>query len=154
MKRLAILALVLASSPAWARSEKTEPFTPAEVFPTAVRFLRIDAGVKIVEKDADAGYVLFDLTEDKHVFRGALELVKTTVEGRDSVRLVLRIDDRPAYVEQMLLDKLDAKLRAELRPTAPRKKPADKVDDKDKPAEPGSGSGSSNTGSAGSGSSS
>jgi hypothetical protein len=115
MRRLLVVALVLgASAPAYARSEKIEPWDPAQVFPIAVRFLRIDVGVKIVEKDADDGYVLFDLDEDKRTFRGALELVKTHEGGRDSVRLVLRIDDRPDYEEQMLLDRLDVKLREEL----------------------------------------
>jgi hypothetical protein len=125
VRRLVALALVLASAaPAWAKSEKSEPWDAAQVFPIAVRFLRIDAGVKIVEKDADAGYVLFDLDEDKHTFRGALELVKTHDGGRESVRVVLRIDDRPDYEEQMLLDKLDVKLRDELGvPRDPPHKP-------------------------------
>jgi hypothetical protein len=128
MRRLlliaALMSIVSIAPAAWARSEKVEPYEATEVFPTAVRFLRIDAGVKIVEKDADAGYVLFDLTEDHKTFHGSLELIKTDVDGRVSVKLVLHIEDRPAYVEQLLLDKLDAKLRAELRPTrVPPKKP-------------------------------
>jgi hypothetical protein len=134
MRRASILLLVCLSTPAFARSEKNEPFDAAQVFPAAVRFLRIDAGVKIVEKDADSGYVLFDLDEDKHTFRGALELVKTTVDGRESVRLVLRIEDRPEYEEQMLLEKLDQKLRHELGHT---KEPAPAK----KKEEPGTGTG-------------
>ena len=147
MRRALALALVFAlvgvSAPAFARSERTEPFDAARVFPAAVRFLRIDAGVKIVEKDADSGYVLFDLDEDKHTFRGALELVKTTVDGRESVRLVLRIEDRPEYEEQMLLEKLDVNLRHELgHPKEPVKKKN----------ETGSGSGSGSGSDTGSGS--
>lgn len=144
--RLALVCVLLAiSTPALARSDKTEPFEPAEVFPIAVRFLRIDAGVKIVEKDAEDGYVLFDLEEDKHTFRGALELVKTEVEGRVSVTLVLRIEDRPEYVEQMLLDKLDVKLRQELGHPKPPPAPKDKA----KP-DPGEGTGTGTGGGTGS----
>jgi hypothetical protein len=138
MRPVLVSILVALAAPAAAQSEKTEPFAATEVFAPTVRFLRIDAGVKIVEKDADAGYVLFDLTEDKHTFRGALELVKTQVEGRESVRLVLRIADRPSYVEELLLEKLDAKLRGELRPT----KIPPKADKPAAPKEPGAESGS------------
>ena len=136
MRRALVLALLLtAAAPAWAKSEKVEPWTAADVFPTAVRFLRIDAGVKIVEKDAEAGYVLFDLSEEGHTFRGALELAKAELDGREAVRLVLRIDDRPDYEEQMMLDKLDAKIRGELgMPKKPEKKP-DKDTDKGKDAD-------------------
>ncbi|HTJ42460.1 MAG TPA: hypothetical protein VL463_10225 [Kofleriaceae bacterium] len=141
MKALLVVGFLAISAPAFARSEKTEPFEPAEVFPIAVRFLRIDAGVKIVEKDADDGYVLFDLTEDKHTFRGSLELVKTEENGRVSVRIVIKIEDRPEYVEQMYLDKLDVKIRAELghpkAPPPPKKKPDE---------EPGPSTGSRRTG--------
>jgi hypothetical protein len=144
VRTLLVASILAIAAPAYARSEKTEPFEPAEVFPVAVRFLRIDAGVKIVEKDADDGYVLFDLQEDKHTFRGALELVKAEVDGRVSVRLVLRIDDRPEYEEQMLLDKLDVKLRQELghpkAPPPPKKKPDDKGETQDPGAGTGTGS--------------
>lgn len=139
-----VVVLLSVAAPAWARSEKIEPFDVAQIFPTAVRFLRIDANVKIVEKDADAGYVLFDLTEDKHVFRGALELVKTEVDGRDAVRLVLRIDDRPEYEEELLLEQLDTKIRSELGhpKKAPEKKPGDEKTDPGTGAGTGTGTGS------------
>ncbi len=152
-RALFVLAISSMAAPAWARSEKTEPFDAAQIFPTAVRFLRIDANVKIVEKDADAGYVLFDLTEDKHVFRGALELVKTEVDGREAVRLVLRIDDRPEYEEELILEKLDAKIRSELghpkkAPPRDEKKrpPADDGKPDDRPADPGAGPGTGSGG--------
>ena len=107
-------ALVLAMpADAGARSERTVGWTAARVFPTAVRFLRIDAHATIVEKDADAGYVLFDLKEEGHVFRGALELVAFEKDGRESVRMILRIEDRPEYVEVGMLDRLERKLRGE-----------------------------------------
>ena len=140
MRRALVVAMVLGlAAPAWAKSEKTEPFDPAAAFPVAVRFLRVDLGVKIVEKDADTGYVLFDLDEDKRTFRGALELVKTEVDGRASVRLILRLDDRPDYEEQLLLDKLDVKLRHELTESPKAEKKPDKPSDK---AGAGTGSGS------------
>jgi hypothetical protein len=86
--------------------------------------------VAIVEKDADAGYVLFDLKEEGKTFRGALELVPFEKDGRQNVRLILRIEDRPEYVEVGMLDRLERKLRGE-RGQPPRAKDAPRPPAKD-----------------------
>jgi hypothetical protein len=124
------LLLVALTAIADARSEKTVGWTADKVFPTAVRFLRVDEGVTVVEKDADAGYVLFELEDDGKVYSGALELV-TLDDGK--LRLVLRIEDRPDYMEIGMLDRLERKLTEELGP--PKKKPK-KEAPKDPPKEP------------------
>lgn len=131
--RALVIAFVLAAAAASAsaKSEKTAPYDPHAAFPVAVRFLRVDLGVKIVEKDADTGYVIFELDEEKRTFRGALELVATESDGRASVRLILSLDDRPDYEEQMMLDKLEQKLKAELAVSPKSEKP----DKPDKPSE-------------------
>jgi hypothetical protein len=130
---LPALALVaLLSGVADARSEKTVGWTAAKVFPAAVRFLRIDEGVTIVEKDPEAGYILFDLADDGKTYRGALELVGLE-DGK--LRLVLHLEDRPDYMEIGMLDRLERKLRDELG-SPPRKPPAEKpkAEPKDPPA--------------------
>ena len=119
-------ALALAAAPADARTERPLGWTAAQVYPTALRFLVVDEGVKIVEKDAEIGYVLFDLTDEKKVFRGALELIPVENDP-PTVRLVLRIEDRPEYMEVGMLDRLERKLRDELGP--PPKKAAPKKPD-------------------------
>lgn len=121
---LVIALAAMAPRPAVARSEKTVAYAVARVFPAAVRFLRVDEGVEIVEKDGDAGYVLFELAQDGKVFPGALELVVTESAGRAAVKLVLRIEDRPSYVEVAMLERLERKLRAELGSEPPPVKPA------------------------------
>lgn len=130
-----LLALALAAvvpGAAAAKSDKTVVYPAEKVFAAAVRFLRVDEGVKIVEKDADAGYVMFELKQDGKTFPGALELVPTENAGRPAVRLMLRIEDRPSYVETAMLERLERKLRAELGseppPVPPKSAP--------KPAEP------------------
>ena len=123
MRALAFAAILAVASPAWARSEKTAPYDPQAAFAVAVRFLRVDLGVKIVEKDAETGYVIFELDEEKRTFRGALELVAAQADGRASVRLILTIEDRPEWEEQMMLDKLEQKLRAELQESPKIDKP-------------------------------
>jgi hypothetical protein len=144
-----VLALMMALAavaprPAAARSDRTLAYAVAKVFPAAVRFLRVDEGLTITEKDADAGYVMFELEQDGKTFPGALELVVTESAGRSAVKLVLRIEDRPSYVETAMLDRLERKLRAELGsepppvvkpPPAPPKadKSPEKPDDDKKP---------------------
>ncbi|MFT3699306.1 MAG: hypothetical protein QM831_39525 [Kofleriaceae bacterium] len=120
MRRLLIaLALCGASSPALARSQKTLAYPRPESFSTAVRFVRVDEGLKLVEKDVDAGYILFELHEEKKTFRGSLEVIDVLQDGRHAVRFVMTIEDRPEWQELDMLNRLEKKLRAELGAPAP-----------------------------------
>jgi hypothetical protein len=141
-RALASLLLLLATHTAWARSEKTVGYAREQVWPTVVRFLVVDEHVKITDKDADAGYVVFELREDGKTFRGALELISVVEDKRPRLKLVMQIDDRPDWVELAMLTRLDRKLYAELgspSPSAPSKPaPADppKSDDGGPPVSP------------------
>ena len=120
------LALALAAAvaaPAWARSEKTLAYQRAEVWPAAVRFLVVDEHVKVTEKDAEAGYVLFELRDDGKLFRGSLEVMTIVRDGRSAVRFVLQIADRPSWLEIAMLTRLETKLRAELGAPSPAPSP-------------------------------
>ena len=119
----AALGLMLATSVADARSEKTLAYQRDAAWPAAVRFLRVDARLKIIEKDADAGFVIFEYREDNKTFRGALEVIDVTKDGRKLVRFVIQIEDRPSWVEVEMLTKLERKLRAELGSPAPAPSP-------------------------------
>lgn len=130
---LVMMALV---GVAWGHAEKTLIYGFDRVWPAAVRFLRVDEGLTITEKDADAGYVLFELREDGKTFPGALELVRTADRGRDAIHLVLRIEDRPEYVEQGILDRLETKLLRELGDPPPPVKPPPRETPKDAPKDP------------------
>ena len=125
--RRVLLTLLLLCGVAQARSEKTLAYPRDSAWAAAVRFIRVDAKLKITEKDADAGYVIFELHEEKKTFRGSLELVDATKDGRHVVRFVLTIEDRPEWQEIELLNQLEQKLRAELGSPAPA--PTPKKDD-------------------------
>jgi hypothetical protein len=85
-----------------------------------VRFLRIDRNCAIREKDEAAGYILFDYPEGGKLHKGSLELVRTSDgDGRDITRVVATLPDLPHYLEQLLLDKLAAKLREDHGSPAP-----------------------------------
>ncbi|HUJ61897.1 MAG TPA: hypothetical protein VLX92_25505 [Kofleriaceae bacterium] len=130
MRRALVLALSLVSSAASARSEKTLAYPRAQAWPTAVRFIRVDEHLKVVEKDADAGYVLFELHEDKRTFRGSLEVIDVVQDGRHEVRFVIAIEDRPSWMELGMLDRLERKLRVELGAPAPEATPRPKEEPK------------------------
>jgi len=134
MRRFLLAAMLLAST-AHARTEKTLAYPHAEAWATAVRFIRVDAHLKVTEKDADAGYVLFELREDGKTFRGALELADVTTDGRHAVRFVLSIEDRPSWLEIELMNKLVGKLRAELGEPSPPASPPPPEEEKPKDGE-------------------
>jgi hypothetical protein len=112
-----------APAPAWARSEKTLAYGRDQVWSTAVRFLAVDEHAKITEKDADAGYVMFELRDEGKPYRGSLEVVTVSRDGRSAVRFVLQIADRPSWLELAMLARLEDKLRAELGSPSPPPSP-------------------------------
>jgi len=132
MRRI-LLCLLLATSSASARSEKTLAYPRDPAWAAAVRFIRVNAGLKVIEKDADAGYVIFEFKEEKKTFRGSLELIEVVKDGRKLVRFVMTIEDRPQWVEIELLTKLELKLRSELGAPAPQPSRPPKDQNKDKP---------------------
>lgn len=113
---------------AQARSAAVVPYPTPDVWPAAIRFLRVDQSYTVKEKDEPAGYVLFELTENKRAYRASLELVKTSdAEGRSATQLVCSMSDLPRRYEAALLDKLISKIRDERGPPPPppaRKPPA------------------------------
>ena len=142
--RLRLAALLLSStlaSSAWARSEKTLAYQRDDAWPAAVRFIRVDERLKITEKDPDAGYVLFELKEEGKTYRGSLEVMTVTIDGRTQVKFVMQIEDRPSWVEIAMLQRLERKLRAELgAPTPPpSKKPKDEPPKSEEPKPPADG---------------
>lgn len=134
---LASLLLIAAlSTTALARSEKTVAYTRDAVWPAAVRFLVVDEHVKVTDKDPDAGYVLFEIKEEGHTFRGSLEVMTVVRDKRTSVRFVLQIEDRPDWMEVSMLNRLERKLRAELGSPSPAptdQKPPSEPPPKDPP---------------------
>ena len=120
---VALASVASAGGDAAARSEKTLAYPRDQAWPAAVRFLAVDERLKLVEKDEGAGYVLFELRDEGKLFRGSLEVVVIAVEGRTLVRFVLTIEDRPSWLEAVMLGRLERKLRAELGSPAPAPSP-------------------------------
>lgn len=132
MLRRALLLVCLSTGIAAARAEKTLAYERDAVWSTVVRFVRVDERLKITEKDAEAGYVLFELREENKTFRGSLEIATILKDGRSYTRFVVTVESRPDYVETGMLNRLEHKLRVELGTPAPAPTPKPKEPEKPK----------------------
>lgn len=133
---LTLLVQFVMQPQALAKSNRKVSHSYENVWPATVRFLRIDEGLQITEKDSDTGYVLFEINDEGKVFIGALEVIRRKdYSDRDAVELVLQIKNRPSYMELRILDRLMAKLRKELghpKAAPPKKKTPDEPPAKEK----------------------
>lgn len=142
----AALPLGLNSQTAEARVEDSSAYSKAQTFSGALRYLRVDLGYEIVEKDPDAAYLLFKYVPSgqREPTNGSIEIVQS--EGR--VKVFVQLPRMPEYHERMLSTGLAKKLKAEYgEPPAPAKKPtkkpAKKPDDRDDKQPDGSGAAAS-----------
>jgi hypothetical protein len=106
-------------------------YTFEQTFGTATRLIRVDMGLKIKEKDAENGFLLFDYTSPesgKKPSPGSIECVRTP----RGVHVAVQLPAMPQYHEQVLVDALVRKLVQEhgappekARPPAPKPGPDD-----------------------------
>jgi hypothetical protein len=106
-----------------ARVEKTLRYSKTQSYHTALRFLRVDQGYKIIEKDLDSGYLLFEYTTEgsTRVTSGSIEVI----EREEDISLVVQLPQMPRHHETMLATGLLKKLRDDYG--EPRKQPKAKV---------------------------
>ncbi len=114
------------------------PYPMEQVWPTAVRYLRVDRGYTIVDKDADAGFILFDfpIGPDDRTGRGSVEVFATKdASGRPSASVNVTTDGGPLHLPHAIIEGLGDKLRRERgQPAAPPRPAPDAPDQpKDKP---------------------
>jgi hypothetical protein len=95
-----------------------------QVWPTAIRYLRIDRGYKVTDRDEEAGYMLFEFpVEGGRVGNGSVEMFATEdAAGRPSVSVSVNTGAGPVHLPNTILDGIAAKVRAERgQPVAPPK---------------------------------
>ena len=111
-----------------ARAEERLGYTKTQSYQAALRFLRVDHGYVVVEKDPDSGYLLFEYPlRDAGVTQGSIEVV----ERADSVALVVQLPKMPSYHERLLIEGLLKKLRDDYGAPPAQKKPTKEQDDPD-----------------------
>lgn len=115
------ILLSLCALTAQARTETVLQYSKAQTFSSALRYLRVDMGYSVTEKDPDAAYLMFEFprNDQKKLGQGTIEIVETD----QSVKLVVRVPELPEYQEQMLAEGLLTKLRSEHGDPPPRKAP-------------------------------
>ncbi len=125
------LAIGVASPAVPARVEARTGSSKAQAYHGALRYLRVDLGYEVTEKDADAAYVLFrfQASGKREPVNGSVEIVETG----DEVKLMVQIAELPGYYETVLRDGLLRKLRDEYgEPVSkPKEEPKDPPKDGD-----------------------
>jgi hypothetical protein len=103
------------------------PYPVDQVWGAAIRYLRVDRDYPIVDRDAETGYIVFEIPLGGDVRgRGALEAFSTKdASGRTSTRLQLSTEAGPTHLPHTLLEGIAAKVRTERgqAPSAPAPKP-------------------------------
>jgi hypothetical protein len=120
---LAGLAASALPQPADARVDGSSSYSKAQTYSGALRYVRVDMGYEVLEKDPEAAYLIFKYSipgGPKEPVTGTLEVV----EAAGGVRLFVSLPRMPEYQERIFRDGLLKKLREEYgAPPAVTKKP-------------------------------
>lgn len=106
------VATLLVVGRARARVEADSGYTKLQTYSGALRYLRVDLGYEVVEKDPDAAYLIFRYAPNrttKDPPTGTVEIVATD----SRVKVFVQIPRMPEYHERVLRDGLLKKLREE-----------------------------------------
>lgn len=118
--------IALSATGADAKSTYESRYGYERTWNAALRFVRVDNGWKVLEKDEASGYLLFDYRspESRKGTPGSFELVR----GKDAdepVSVLAQLPQMPRYHEQVLLDALAAKMRREYGDEPERRRPSE-----------------------------
>ncbi|MBN2529823.1 MAG: hypothetical protein JXR76_25760 [Deltaproteobacteria bacterium] len=117
MKNILILTVLcgvlLAGHGLAASMSKELTYSETVVWRCAVRFIRVDNGFQILEKDKETGYLLFEYRDAGISANGSLEVLKVVKNNREYVRVQMNIHGQPKYIESLLFKKLERKLKSE-----------------------------------------
>jgi hypothetical protein len=124
------LGTLLLGVPAGARVEAESGYSKAQTYSGALRYLRVDLGYEVLEKDPEAAYLVFRYQPPGQAKGGSTGTLEVVDRG-DNVRVFVRLPSMPEYHEVVLRDGLMKKLREEYG--IPRAK---KAPDKPAPSPP------------------
>jgi hypothetical protein len=134
---LAALAVVAPATPADARVDGGSSYSKAQTYSGALRYVRVDLGYEVVEKDPDAAYLIFKYTAPGGAKTSAVTGTLEVIEASGGVRVFVNLPRMPEYYERVFRDGLLKKLRDEYgAPTVVAKKPAEKPGAEKAPAPP------------------
>jgi len=117
---VAIVGLGAAAAVAWpsgdadAKGTYESQYGFERTWNAGLRLVRVDLSLKVTEKDEANGYLLFDYRSPESGAKpcpGSMEFIRNKDDG--AVRVVVQISQMPGYHEQVMVDALARKLRAE-----------------------------------------
>jgi hypothetical protein len=124
---LPALAVATLTQPVVARVDGSSSYSKAQTYSGALRYVRVDLGFEVVEKDPEAAYLIFKYTPPGSAKGSSVTGTLEVVEAGSGVRVFVSLPRMPEYHERVLRDGLLKKLRDEYgAPPAPAKKPAEK----------------------------
>jgi len=121
---IVLAALILCTGRATARVGGSCEYSKAQTYSGALRYLRVDLGYEVTERDPDAAYLIFRYQlpgQGKATATGTVEIV----DADGHVKLFVQIPTMPEYHERVLRDGLVKKLHDEYGapPQPPHKVP-------------------------------
>jgi hypothetical protein len=131
----ALPLLVAVESTAWARAEAEVGYTREQAFSAALRYLRVDLGYEVTEKDPDAAYLLFSFAAPevaRKTAHGSIEVI----QRKRTVRVLISLPELPSYREEVLKRGLLDKLRTEYGEPSTEEEPPEKAPPKKPEGEP------------------
>jgi hypothetical protein len=136
LSSLLALAVGLCALAADARVDGSSSYTKAQTYSGALRYVRVDMGYEVVEKDPDAAYLIFKYAAPGGAKNALVTGTLEVVEAAGGVKLFVNLPRMPEYYERVFRDGVLKKLRDEYGAPPAGKKPSDKPGDKggDKPA--------------------
>jgi hypothetical protein len=129
----AVLAGVTLAPSADARVDGASSYSKAQTYSGALRYVRVDMGYEVVEKDPEAAYLIFKYAPPGSGKNAPVTGTLEVVEASGGVRLFVSLPRMPEYYERVFRDGLLKKLREEYGAPVVPKKPAEKPPN-DKPA--------------------
>ena len=115
-----VLSIALIETSATAKSSYDSRYGFDRTWNAALRYVRVDLGLKVVEKDDTNGYLLFEYraADSLKTTSGSMEFIRS----HDDVKVVVQLPQMPRYHEQVLIDGLVRKMRDDYGdPPPPRK---------------------------------
>ena len=144
MTRILILSMFVASTvylpttvEAASKASKDFTYRYGAIWSTAIRLLRVDRKYKILEKDQENGFILFEYPGHGagEKCQASMELFSIVKNDTKQIRVQLDIANQPSYIKVHLMDKLEQKLHDEQgRP--PPAKPVEKKKKQEKKKAP------------------
>jgi hypothetical protein len=124
-----LLTIAAAATPAVARVDGSSGYTKAQTYSGALRYVRVDLGYEVVEKDPEAAYLIFKYAAPGSSKNNAVTGTLEVIEAQGGVRLFVNLPRMPEYHERVFRDGLLKKLREEYGapPPAAKKPTQDKA---------------------------